>query len=87
MLTLLSPQVEHPQAELGATGGTRPSPHYFASTSAGKEESIVADLQTDEGKALLHGLIAVGISIASSVLCDLQQKIDCRIAPLCSAIP
>lgn len=49
--------VEHPQAEMGATGGTRPNAHYFASTSAGKEESILADLQSDDGIALLHELI------------------------------
>ena len=33
-------------------------PHYFATTCVGKEEPIVANLQTDGGKALLHELIA-----------------------------
>ena len=47
--------IEHPQAELGATGGTRPSLEYFASTHAGKE-SVVLDLQQAEGKARLHEL-------------------------------
>ena len=49
--------IEHPQADIGATGGTRPSLEYFASTHAGKE-SVVLDLQRAEGKARLHELCA-----------------------------
>jgi hypothetical protein len=43
---------------IGATCGTRPFPHYFAAMRAGKDESIVANMQTDAGEALLHELIA-----------------------------
>ena len=49
---------DRPAGTRPGLGGTRPNSPYFAATTAGKAESIMADLQAPEGKALLHELLA-----------------------------